>query len=130
MSEFRLLTREELATVPGMVSPMPQSLFGVGLVDEQGVAAAIGVFLVLHADPIWIREDKRFSGKLPLELWEATKALVAKENLGPELLWVGMTENKPGQPTEGLVERMVRKAGGEELRARFFAIPIEERTWE
>lgn len=122
---IRLLTREEIETVPGMVDPIPRSLFAVGAVDEKGVAAAIGVFLVLHADPIWIREDKRNGSKLALELWEATKAEILRGDLGPEVLWVGMTDEKPGQPTEGLVERMVRKAGGEELKARFFVIPVE-----
>ena len=126
MNEFRLLTRPEVESVPGMVSPIPNSLFAVGMVDEKGVAAAIGIFFVLHADPVWIREDRRNGGKLPLELWEAAKAEIVRGDLGPEILWVGMTDEKPGQPTEGLVERMIAKAGGEELKARFFVIPVKE----
>lgn len=123
--DFRLLTREELETVPGMSDPIPGSLFAVGLVDEQGVAAAIGVFLVMHADPIWIREDLRGHGKLPLRLWEATRREIMERQLGPEL-FVGMTENNPGQPVEGLVERMCKTAGGSEVQARFFVIPVKE----
>lgn len=120
---IRLLTREELATVPGMVSPMPESLFGVGVVDESGVAACLGVFLVLHADPIWIREDHRNGGKLPLHLWDAARDEIIRRNLGPEV-FVGMTADNPGPPTEGLVERMVEKAGGQEIAARFFVVPV------
>ena len=66
MTEFRLLTREEMESVPGMSDPIPGSLFAMGSVDSKGVAAAIGVFMVMHADPIWIREDMRAHGKLPL----------------------------------------------------------------
>lgn len=124
MSEFRLLTNEEAATVPGMVDPMPASLFVMGQVDERGVAAAIGVFLVMHADPIWIRPDKRNGGKLPRHLWEATRDEILIRNLGPEV-FVGMTPENPGPPTENLVERMVETIGGHEIKARFFVIPVE-----
>jgi len=109
-----------------MVDPIPSSLFAVGAVDEQGVVAAIGVFLVLHADPLWIREDYRNRGKLPLELWEATKAEITRGNLGPEVLWVCMTEDKPGPPTENVVARLCQAAGGSELKARFFTIPVDK----
>ncbi len=126
MTEFRLLTRPEIESVPGIVNPIPTSLFAVGAVDEKGVAAAIGVFLVLHADPIWIREDRRNGGKLPLELWEAAKGEILRGNLGPEVLWMAMTEDNPGQPTENTVERMIAKAGGAELKARFYVIPVEK----
>ena len=44
---------------------------------------------------------------------------------GPEV-FVGMTEDNPGQPFEGLVERMCEAAGGSELKARFFVIPVKE----
>lgn len=106
-----------------MSDPIPGSLFGVGLVDEQGVAACIGVFYVLHADPIWIRPDQRNRGKLPLRLWEATRQEIALRHAGQEVV-IGMTPTKPGPPTEGLVERMVTKAGGSEVEARFFVIPM------
>ena len=121
--EVRLLTREELETVPGMQSPVPESLFAVGAVDEEGVVAACGVFLVLHADPIWIRPDMRHAGKLPLQLWRAAQEEIAARRLGMEV-FVGMTEDNPGQPTEDLVARMCIAAGGEELKARFFVIPV------
>lgn len=124
MSEFRLLTRAELESVPGMADPIPSSLWAMGMVDEKGVGAACGVFLVIHADPIWIRPDLRNGGKLLLRLWEATKKEIVWRNLGPELLLVGMTDANPGQPTEALVERMCLTAGGEELKARFFVIPV------
>jgi hypothetical protein len=119
--KFRILTREEAATVPGMVDPMPESLTAVGAVDPSGVVCCIGLFLVLHADPIWIRDDWRNSGKLPLHLWQATRDVASV--LGPEV-FVGMSEDNPGQPTESLVERMVESAGGQELKARFFTIPV------
>jgi hypothetical protein len=124
MSEFRRLTLAEMRMVPGMPESIPQSMFVMGMVDEQGVAAACGVFLVLHADPIWIRPDKRNGGKLLLHLWEATRAEIEARNLGPEV-FVGMTEDNPGQPTESVVERMCLAGGGEELKARFFVIPVE-----
>ena len=125
MSEFRLLTREETESVPGMVDPIPSSLFAIGMVDHKGVAAACGVFMVIHADPIYIRPDMRNSGKLPLHLWEATREEIKARNLGPEV-FVGMTPENPGQPTEDLVARMIEKAGGEEIAARFFVIPTGE----
>jgi hypothetical protein len=118
---FRLLTREEAATVPGMIDPMPESLQAVGAVDEKGVVCAIGLFLVLHADPLWIREDWRHAGKLPLRLWEATREIVSR--VAPEV-FLAMTEDAPGEPTESTIERMVQTAGGRELQARFFTIPI------
>lgn len=109
--------------MPGMQSPVPDSLFAIGAVDEQGVGACIGVFLVLHADPIWIRPDLRNHGRLPLRLWQETRAEIAARRLGSEV-FVGMTPDNPGQPTEDLVARMCVAAGGEELRARFFVIPV------
>ena len=126
MREFRLLSRAEIESIPGIVDPIPKSLFAVGMVDEQGVAAAIGVFLVLHADPIWIRPDKRNAGKLLLGLWNATKAEILRGQMGPEVLVVGMTDNVPGQPIEDLIERLCLTAGGNEVKARFFVIPVQE----
>ena len=117
---FRILTRDEAATVPGMIDPMPESLTAVGAVDEKGVACCIGLFLVLHADPMWIREDQRNAGKLPLHLWQATREVAGA--LGPEV-FVGMSDTKPGQPLEGTVARMMEFAGGQELKARFFVVP-------
>lgn len=124
MSVIRLLTRAETESVPGMQDPIPGSLFAVGLVDEKGVAAACGVFLVVHADPIWIRPDLRNSGKLLLHLWEEAEKEIRLRNFGSEV-FVGMTPENPGQPTEGLVERMCLFAGGSELKARFFVVPVE-----
>jgi hypothetical protein len=123
--DFRPLTLAELKTVPGMQDPISSSLFVIGAVDEKGVAAACGVFLVMHADPIWIREDHRNGGKLLLHLWEETKEEIKLRRFGPEL-FVGMTETNPGQPTESLVERMIESAGGSEIQARFFVIPVKE----
>jgi hypothetical protein len=125
MSDFRLLTRAELESVPGMQEPIPRSLFAVGMVDEKGVAAACGVFMVIHADPIWVRPDLRNGGKLLLHLWEATVKEIVERGLGPEV-FVGMTPENPGQPTEGLVERMCLYAGGSEIKARFFVVPVAE----
>ena len=126
---FRLLTRQEIETVPGMPAEIPDSLFVTGLVDEKGVAAALGVFFVLHADPIWIREDHRASGKLLLRLWEAARQEIRRRNLGPEL-FVGMTDTNPGEPTEDLVARMCETAGGGELKARFFTVPVYPDVFE
>ncbi len=120
---FRLLTREEIETVPGMISPVPDSLFAVGSVDEQGVVSCIAGFLVLHADPLWIREDHRHEGRLLLRLWEAFRGELVRR--GAKRIEVGMTDKNPGHPTESLVERACEFAGGYELKARFFAIPVE-----
>jgi hypothetical protein len=129
MSEFRLLTRSEMESVPGMLSPIPSSLFAMGIVDEQGVAAAIGVFMVIHADPIWIRPDKRGAGVLPLRLWEATRQEITERDLGPEVL-VGITPDNPGPPIEQVIEKMVEFAGGQEVMARFFVLPTGEHDGE
>ena len=119
---FRLLTKEETVTVPGMISPVPDSLFAVGAVDEHGVAACIGCFAVLHADPVWIRPDLRANGKTLLRLWEATRAELLARGLGG--VEVIMTENVPGEPTESLVARACEKAGGYEVKARTFIVPV------
>ena len=120
---FRLLTREEIETVPGMISPVPDSLFAVGSVDEQGVVSCIAGFLILHADPLWIREDRRHEGRLLQRLWEAFREEVIRR--GAKRLEVCMTDEIPGEPTESLVARACEAAGGYEMKARFFAIPIE-----
>jgi hypothetical protein len=122
--EFRILTREEAATVPGMVNPMPESLLAVGAVDEQGVVACIGTFFVLHADPVWVRPDHRNSGRLLLRLWEATKRTIADMRYGPEV-FASMTETKPGPPLDAIVERLWMAAGGEEIKARFCVLPVK-----
>jgi hypothetical protein len=122
--EFRLLTREEAATVPGMIDPMPESFFAVGAVDEKGVVACIGMFFVLHADPLWIRPDHRHSGKTLLRLWQATSDVVAAAGLGEEI-FASMTETNPGPPLDAVVEKIWHAAGGEELKARFCVLPIK-----
>ncbi len=130
MSEhiFRLLTPEEISQVPGVINPRPGSFIMIGAVDEMGVYAACGAFLVLHADPIWIREDKRRNGKLLYRLWEAFKSELFRR--GVEKVEVGMTDTNPGQPTESLIERVCLGNGGKELRARFFAVPLGEKYGE
>jgi hypothetical protein len=121
---IRPLTKAEAMTVPGMSDPMPESMTVLGAVDEQGVAAACGVYFVVHADPIWVRRDHRNGGRLLLRLWEATRDFVRQTKMGQEVV-VGMTPTNPGPGTEELVERMCLWAGGSELKARFFAIPME-----
>ena len=121
--EIRPLTRAEAATVPGMVSPMPESLLVMGCVDEKGVAAAVGLFFVVHADPLWVREDRRHSGKLLMRLIEAGKAAVRDTQMGPEVV-VSMTPTNPGPPAERVVERVLRAIGGSEVDGRFFAVPV------
>jgi hypothetical protein len=124
--EFRLLTREEIEAVPGMQDPIPGSLFAVGMVDEKGVAAACGVFLVVHVDPIWVREDLRLDG-VSLRLWDATAKEIAWRRLGSEAFF-SMSETVPGQPTEDKLAEEAGKFGAQELKARFFVIPIPEAT--
>ena len=120
---WRVLSHAEAATVPGMISPIPDSLVAVGAVDEHGVAACIGTFPVLHADPVWVREDLRGHGKTLLRLWETTKTeLQTRGFRGVEVL---MTENVPGQPLEDVVARMCETAGGQEVKFRAFVVPVE-----
>ena len=120
---WRVLTHEEAATVPGMISPIPDSLVAIGAVDENGVAACIGTFPVLHADPVWVREDLRGHGKTLLRLWEKTRENLAERGLrGIEVL---MTENVPGPPLEETVARMCEHVGGKEFRVRAFVLPVE-----
>lgn len=122
--EIRPLTKAEAATVPGMMDPQPDSLIVMGAVDEQGVAAALGVFFVIHSDPIWVRQDHRNGGKLLLRLWQSTKHLMQQMHMGPEVM-VWMTPTNPGPPMEEVVERMCLHAGGSEVKGRFFVIPVE-----
>ena len=125
MTEYRLLTRAEAATVPGMVDPLPDSLFVMGAIDESGIIAAVGAFTAVHLDPLWIREDKRKCTPCMLrKLWENMHAELWRR--GADGIEVGMTETNPGQPTEGMIERMCKMAGGHEIKARFFLIPIKE----
>lgn len=121
--DCRLLTREEAATVPGMMDPQPDSLFVIGAVDDNGVVAALGVFLAICGDPLWVRPDHRGDGRTLSKLWQATRDEIIKR--GGYGLRVTMTENNPGEPFESMVERLCEKAGGSELRGRVFEIPIE-----
>ena len=128
MTHYRLLTRAEAAEIPGMIDPMPDSLFVVGAVDESGIIAACGVFMALHADPLWIRPDKRKCKPCLLKhLWDN----VAEEILrrGASSVEVGMTETNPGQPTESMIERMCKLVGGREIKARFFSVPVGIRAY-
>jgi hypothetical protein len=122
--KWRVLTRAEAETVPGMIEPVPDSLVAVGAVDDEGqVVACIGAFAVLHADPVWVREDHR-NGKTLLRLWEAMKHELAQRGIsGVEVL---MTEHVPGPPLESTVARLCEVAGGQEMRLRHFIVPIEE----
>jgi hypothetical protein len=124
MSEFRLLTRAEMEAIPGIADPIPGSMFAVGMVDEKGLAAACGVFFVVHGDPIWVREDLRKTG-VAKELWEATRKEIEWRNMGPEIFF-SMSETIPGQPTEDRLAAAAIKAGGHELKARFFVVPVME----
>ena len=120
---WRVLTREEAATVPGMIDPIPGSLVAVGAVDEDGqVVACLGTFAVLHADPVWVREDHR-NGKTLLRLWEAMKhELLQRGVSGVDVL---MSPNVPGQPLEDTMARLCEAAGGVEVKMRHFVVPIE-----
>lgn len=124
MSEFRLLTRPEMETVPGICKPIPRSMFAVGMVDEKGVAAALGIFMVIHADPIWVRPDVRHQG-IARRLWDEAKAEIQSQHLGPEVFF-SMTPEIPGYPLEEKIAEVAIELGGAELEARFFVIPVGE----
>jgi len=94
------------------------------MVDEKGVAAACGVFLVVHVDPIWVREDLRLDG-VALRLWDATATEIAWRRLGSEAFF-SMSQTIPGQPTEDKLAEEAIKLGATELKARFFTIPIPD----
>jgi hypothetical protein len=122
MSEFRLLTPEEIDQVPGVLSPRPSSFIMVGSVDEAGkVVAAVGAFLALHADPVWVRPDKRGTG-LMRQVLAAGMAELSRR--GVTHVEVGVTDTNPGPPFESMVEHACLAAGGYEIKARFFAVPI------
>ena len=121
---FRVLSREEAATVPGIMDPQPESMFTVGAVDEDGVVAACGIFLAVCADPLWVRPDHRGDGRTLLNLWNATREEIAAR--GGAKLRVTMTEDNPGQPFESIVARLCFHAGGEELKGRVFLVPVTE----
>lgn len=121
---FRVLSREEAATVPGMMDPQPDSMFTVGAVDDAGVVAACGIFLAVCADPLWVRPDHRNDGKTLLGLWNATRQEIADR--GGARLRVTMTDDNPGQPYESIVARLCLHAGGEELKGRVFFVPVTE----
>jgi len=86
--------------------------------------AGCGVFTVIHADPLWVREDYRRSPVLLRRLWRATKDAILKR--GGSGVQVGMTDVDPGEPTESMIARMCEFAGGHEIEARFFMIPIKD----
>lgn len=122
---IRPLTHAEAATVPGMVEPQPDSLVVMGAVDEAGdVVAALGFFFVVHADPIWVRRDHRNGGKLLLKLWQEAREFIRRTRMGTDVV-VGVTPTNPGPEVEGLVEKLCVAAGGSELAARFWSIPVE-----
>lgn len=122
--KFRVLSEEEAQAVPGMQSPQASSLFVVGATDDKGLACACGVFLVAHADPLWVRPDLRNGGKLLLHLWDATKEEIRARNLADEVL-VAMTADNPGSPFEEVVAKACVFAGGEEVKGRFFVVPTK-----
>lgn len=122
---IRPLSYEEAAKVPGMADPMPGSMMAMGAVDDSGeVVAAIGCYFVVHADPIWVREDHRH-GKLLVRLIDAAKNAVRETRMGSEV-FVSMTPDNPAPETQKAVEKIWRYAGGSEVDARFFVIPVQE----
>lgn len=122
MSRFRLLTRAEMESIPGISDPIPTSMWAVGAVDEKGLAAAVAVYHVAHADPIWVRPDLRGNG-VARDLWHAAKKEAAFRRYGPEVFF-GMIPDNPGEPTESRLAAGAVAAGGYELNARFFVVPI------
>ena len=124
MSEFRLLTRAEMESIPGISDPIPGSMWAVGMVDEKGLAAAIAVFWVAHADPIWVRPDLRMQG-VARKLWTAAEQEMRIRRYGPEVAFV-MTPDTPGQPTEDKLAAVALEMGGREVTARAFVIPVGE----
>jgi len=121
---YRLLTREEAATVPGMQDPQPPSLFVLGAVEDDGtVVGAISIFLALCADPLWVRPDHRTGAKLLPRLWEvAREEIVRRGGVGLEVL---MLEGNPEPPIERAVARLIEHVGGYEVKARHFFVPVE-----
>lgn len=126
MIEIRPLSYDETMSVPGMINPLPGSMLAIGGVDEKGeVVAAIGCYFVVHADPLWIREDHRHGGKLLIKLIESAKTAVRDTRMGSEV-FVAMTPETPEPETQKVVEKIWRHVGGKEVDARFFVIPLEE----
>jgi hypothetical protein len=112
-----------MARIPGMQSPIPPSMFAIGAEDANGeIVGCCGAFLVLHADPLWLREDHRASGALLRGLW--AKMVETVKAAGGTNIEVGMSDTNPGEPTESLVARLCERVGGYEIKARFFVIPI------
>jgi hypothetical protein len=122
MSEFRLLTQSEMEQIPGIQDPIPSSMFAVGAVDEKGLAAACGVFLVVHADPIWVREDLRLNG-IAKRLQKAAFEEVASRRLGSEVFF-SMSETIPDPATQAKLAEEAIRCGAQELKARFFVVPV------
>ncbi len=56
--KVRELTRDEIAAIPNVITPVPDSMFAMGVENERGeIVASLPVFLSVHADPLWVRED-------------------------------------------------------------------------
>jgi hypothetical protein len=122
--EYRELTFEEKLQVPNL--PTPEMLV-VGAVNDEGqVEAACGVMQVLHLDPLWVNPEKRglFGFRL-IRLWDAVKARLVK--MGAKACTASVMDGYPGPPYDRVVEHLSTKlAGGEEVDARIWLIPLED----
>jgi len=119
---YRQLTPEEMRQVPKLPEPS-ERVTVVGAVDDNGeVVAAMGIFVAIHMDPLWVREDKRNNPRILLRLWDAAQTYLRSQGAGGVLAL--MFDGDPGPPYEGVVERICKYAGGYEVVGRMFLVPL------
>lgn len=120
--EYRELTTDEREQVPDL----QDGAVGIGAVDELGeVVAAVGLFSIVHMDPVWIRGESRKSPFLLRRLWDATKKACQEHDI--HVLTGSMIDGVPGEEHEEVVAKlMLRLCGGRELHGRFFMMPVDK----
>lgn len=118
----RALTEDEKGQVPKLPEPRDRVTV-LGVIDDNGeVVGAMGIFVAVHIDPLWVREDKRNHPRLLLKLWNYAKTHLAQ--MGAHGIIALMFEHDPGKPYEDVVERICKYAGGHEVAGRMFLVPL------
>lgn len=125
--KVRELTREEIAKIPDVQTPLPPNMWAMGVENDAGeIVASLPIYLALRADPLWIREDYRKHPRVLLRLWQETRRKLSEGGDG-ELL-VGFTPGYPGPPLNDVLLKIYAFVGGREIQARFFIIPLDQRS--
>lgn len=120
----RELTKDEIAAIPKVQTPVPESMFAMGVENEKGeIVASVPVYLAIHAAPLWVREDYRNHPRALLRLWQETRKKIME--YGGTQVTVCFTPDDPGPPLENVLLKIYEFVGARELNARFFSISMD-----